>query len=46
MNNRNKALYISLILDPRVKLKGLSNLGLNISQVSDIERLLKEEYNI
>jgi hypothetical protein len=43
-NNRNKTLYISLILDPRIKEEGLYNLDLNKSQVIDIIQMLKEEY--
>jgi hypothetical protein len=44
-NSRNKALYISFILDPRIKIESLVNIGLTRSQVIDIEGLLKEEYN-
>ena len=43
-NNRNKALYISLVLDPRIKEEGLYNLDLTSGQISDIIELLKEEY--
>ncbi|CZS97989.1 uncharacterized protein RAG0_06877 [Rhynchosporium agropyri] len=41
----NKALYISLILDPRIKIDGLSLLGLSNGIISDIKRKLREEYN-
>ena len=36
IGSENKALYYSLILDPRVKKDGLLNLGLNSRQISDI----------
>ena len=39
------ALYISLILDPRIKLEGLSALGLSTGQISDIRTSLEIEYN-
>jgi hypothetical protein len=43
--DRNKALYISLLLDPRIKEEGLESLGLNKSQIGDIIYFFKEEYN-
>ena len=46
INNRNKALYIALILDPRIKLVGLSNMGFSTSIISDIKTRFKEVYNI
>ena len=40
------ALYISLILDPRIKEEGLKSLGLSLGQISDIHTSLKDEYNM
>ncbi|CZT13621.1 uncharacterized protein RCO7_11027 [Rhynchosporium graminicola] len=41
----NKALYISLVFDPRIKLDGLSLLGLSNRIISDIKRKIQAEYN-
>ena len=46
INNKNKALYIALVLDPRIKLVSLSNIGFSTSIISDIETRFKEVYNI
>ena len=46
IRSKNKALYISLILDPRIKTKGLSTLDLSTGQISDIKTILKSEYNL
>ena len=40
------ALYISLILDPRIKEEGLKSLRLSFRQISDIRTLLKAKYNM
>ncbi|CZT08587.1 uncharacterized protein RCO7_08132 [Rhynchosporium graminicola] len=42
----NKALYTGLVLDPRIKVDGLSLLGLSNGIISDIKRKLQEEYNL
>lgn len=46
IDNKNKALYLALILDPRIKEGGLSQLGLSNGTIIDIKTKLKEEYNL
>ncbi|KAH7309951.1 hypothetical protein BKA65DRAFT_485174 [Rhexocercosporidium sp. MPI-PUGE-AT-0058] len=45
INLNNKALYLSLILDPRIKKDGLKLISLSRSQSIDIYNRLKEVYN-
>lgn len=45
ISSKNITLYISLLLDPRVKQEGLASLGLSTGHISDIYTLLKAEYN-
>ena len=44
MSNRSKALYLALILDPRIKREGLSNIGLGSGLESDIYNRLYTDY--
>ncbi|CZT07964.1 uncharacterized protein RAG0_13219 [Rhynchosporium agropyri] len=46
ITENNKALYISLILDPRIKIDRLSLVGLSNGLISDIKRKFQEEYNL
>jgi hypothetical protein len=46
LENRNKALYLALILDPRIKREGLINIGLTSGLKSDIYNRLKTDYNV
>jgi hypothetical protein len=46
LNNRHKALYLSLILDPRIKSEGLSLISLTSGLSIDIKNKLKEEYKL
>ena len=46
INNKSKAFYLALILDPRIKKEGLSNIGLSTGITSDIESRLKTDYNV
>ena len=46
INNKNKALYIALVLDPKIKLISLSNISFSTSIISDIKTRFKEVYNI
>ena len=36
LNNKSKALYLALILDPRIKREGLTNIGLSTGITLDI----------
>jgi hypothetical protein len=46
LNIKNKALYLLLIFDPRIKIEGLSLIGLTSGLSIDIKNKLKEEYNL
>ena len=46
MDNKNKALYLAFILDPRIKRAGLAGIGLASGMVSDIYNRLKTDYNV
>jgi hypothetical protein len=46
LNNRHKALYLSLILDPWIKSEGLSLIGLTSGLSADIKNKLEEEYKL
>jgi hypothetical protein len=46
LNNRHKALYLSLILNPRIKSEGLSLIGLTSGLSIDIKNKLEEEYKL
>ena len=46
INQSNKALYLSLILDPRIKKDGLEAIGLTYGQTIDIYNRLVTDYNI
>ena len=43
--NESKALYLSLILDPRIRREGLEAIGLTNSQASEIYNRLLTNYN-
>jgi len=45
-NNKSKAFYLALILNPRIKKDGLTNIGLSTGIISDIYNRLKTDYNI
>jgi hypothetical protein len=45
LNKRIKALYLSLIFDPRIKIDGLIAIGLTPALVIDIRNILEVEYN-
>ena len=44
LNNKSKALYLALILDPRIKREGLSNIGLSSGLVNNIYNRLYTNY--
>ena len=46
LNNKNKALYLALILDPRIKEEGLDNIGLSSGIKSDIHTKLLKDYQM
>ena len=46
MDNKSKALYLALILDPRIKQEGLTNISLSNNISSDIYNRLKTDYNM
>jgi hypothetical protein len=46
LDNKSKALYLALILNPRIKRIELAGIGLDSSIVSDIYNRLKTDYNI
>ena len=45
LENKSKALYLALILDPRIKREGLTGIGLASGIESDIYNRLKTDYN-
>jgi hypothetical protein len=45
LENKSKALYLALILDPRIKREGLTRIGLTSGIESDIYNRLKTDYN-
>jgi hypothetical protein len=46
LREKDTALFLGLILDLKVKVKGLKALGLGMGFISDIKtKALKEEYN-
>ncbi|PVH69969.1 hypothetical protein DL98DRAFT_541215, partial [Cadophora sp. DSE1049] len=45
-SEKNKSLYLALILDPRIKQEGLEVIGLSRNQAFDIYHRLEEVYNI
>jgi hypothetical protein len=46
LNNKYKVLYLSLILDPRIKSEGLSLISLTSGLSINIKNKLKEEYKL
>ena len=46
LNNKSKALYLALILNPRIKQEGLASIGLSSGMSSDIYNRLKTDYNV
>ena len=46
ISSNNKALYLSLLLDPRIKREGLEAIGLTRGQATDIYNRLYEEYQV
>jgi hypothetical protein len=44
--NRSKALYLALILDPRIKREGLKAIGLSSGLISDIYDRLYMDYQM
>jgi hypothetical protein len=46
LNNKSQALYLALILDPRIKKEGLANIGLSIGIISDIYAKLSADYQV
>jgi hypothetical protein len=46
LDNKNKALYLSLILDPRIKREGLTSIGLSSGIEADIYNRLQIDYNV
>ncbi|TVY31254.1 hypothetical protein LOCC1_G008683, partial [Lachnellula occidentalis] len=44
INNSNKAIYLALILDPRIKKAGLEGIRFTSRISSDIKTLLKADY--
>jgi hypothetical protein len=46
INNKSKALYLPLILDPRIKREGLASIGLSNGQASDIYNKLYFDYQV
>jgi hypothetical protein len=46
LNNRYKALYLSLILNPWIKSKGLSLISLTLGLFTNIKNKLEEEYKL
>ncbi|TVY31248.1 hypothetical protein LOCC1_G008760, partial [Lachnellula occidentalis] len=44
INDSNKAIYLALILNPRIKKAGLEGIGFTSRVSSDIETLLKADY--
>ena len=46
LDNKSKALYLALILNPRIKQEGLSSISLSSGMSSDIYNRLKTDYNV
>jgi hypothetical protein len=46
LNNKSKALYLALILDPRIKREGLKNIGLTSGLITDIYNRLYTDYQV
>jgi hypothetical protein len=46
LNNKNKALYLALTLNPRIKRKGLATIGLSSGIETDIYNRLRIDYNV
>jgi hypothetical protein len=46
LDNKSKALYLALILDPWIKQEGLTSIGLSSGISSDIYNRLKTDYNV
>ena len=46
MDNKSKALYLALILDPRIKRAGLAGIELAPGIVSNIYNRLETDYNV
>jgi hypothetical protein len=44
LNNKSKALYLALILDPRIKKEGLIGIGLTSGMATDIYNRLYTDY--
>jgi hypothetical protein len=45
INEKNKSIYIALLLDPRIKRDGLESIGIPRTQAIDIYNKLKIDYN-
>ena len=46
MSNKSKALYLALILDPRIKREGLDNIKLSSGLTIDIYNRLYTDYQV
>jgi hypothetical protein len=46
LNNKSKALYLALILDPRIKKDSLIGISLTSGIASDIYNRLETDYNV
>jgi hypothetical protein len=46
LDNRSKALYLALIINPRIKQEGLTSINLSSGISSDIYNRLKTNYNV
>jgi len=46
LNNKSKALYLALILDPRIKRDGLIGISLTSGIASNIYNRLETDYNV
>jgi hypothetical protein len=46
LNNKNKVLYLALILNPRIKRKGLATIGFNSGIETNIYNRLRIDYNV
>jgi hypothetical protein len=46
LNNKSKAFYLALILNPRVKKEGLINISLSFNITSNIYNRLKTNYKV
>ncbi|TVY31247.1 hypothetical protein LCER1_G009276, partial [Lachnellula cervina] len=45
ISNSNKAIFLALILDPRIRKDGLENIGFSSRVVTDIKTHLKADFN-